>query len=70
MTTSGSKAHDINPTMSGKGIFYDNAMVETVFKTIKNELILRTSFQTRKTAELALADTLTASAIHIGEISL
>ena len=40
--------------MSGKGNCYDNAMVETVFKTIKNELIWRTSFQTRSTAELAL----------------
>jgi len=29
-------------------------MVETVFKTIKNELIWRTSFQTRGAAELAL----------------
>lgn len=29
-------------------------MVETVFKTIKKELIWRTTFQTRTTAELAL----------------
>ena len=33
-------------SMSGKGNCYDNAMVETVFKTIKSELIWRTSFQT------------------------
>ena len=46
--------HGIIPSMSGKGNCYDNAMVETVFKTIKNELIWRTSFQTRSTAELAL----------------
>lgn len=48
------KAHDILPSMSGKGNCYDNAMVETVFKTIKNELIWRTSFQTRNAATLAL----------------
>jgi putative transposase len=48
------KAQGIIPSMSGKGNCYDNAMVETVFKTIKNELIWRTSFQTRRAAELAL----------------
>ena len=47
------KAHGIIP-MSGKGNCYDNAMVETVFKTIKNELVRRTIFQTRAAAELAL----------------
>lgn len=48
------KAHGIIPSMSGKGNCYDNAMVETVFKTIKNELIWRTSFQTRRAADVAL----------------
>ena len=48
------KAHGIVTSMSGKGNCYDNAMVETVFKTIKNELIWRTSFQTRSAAEFAL----------------
>jgi len=48
------KAHDIIPSMSGKGNCYDNAMVETVFKTIKNELIWRISFQTRTAATSAL----------------
>lgn len=48
------KAHDIIPSMSGKGNCYDNAMVETVFKTIKNELVWRTSFQTRTAATSAL----------------
>lgn len=41
-------------SMSGKGNCYDNAMVETVFKTIKNELVWRTSFQTRRQATNAL----------------
>lgn len=40
--------------MSGKGNCYDNAMVETVFKTIKSELIWRASYETRAQAELAL----------------
>ena len=44
----------IIPSMSGKGNCYDNAMVETVFKTIKTELIWRASFQIRKAAEWAL----------------
>jgi transposase InsO family protein len=41
--------------MSGKGNCYDNAMVETFFKTIKSELIWRTRFQTRQDAEQAIA---------------
>lgn len=48
------KAHDITASMSGKGNCYDNAMVETVFKTIKSELIWRTSFQTRQQATNAI----------------
>ena len=48
------KAQDIVPSMSGKGNCFDNAMVETVFKTIKSEMIWRTSFQTRSAAELAI----------------
>ena len=48
------KAYEIIPSMSGKGNRYDNAMVETVFKTIKNELVWRTIFQTRSAAESAL----------------
>jgi putative transposase len=41
-------------SMSGKGNCYDNAMVETVFKTIKSELIWRTSFQTRRQAQTSI----------------
>lgn len=41
-------------SMSGKGNCYDNAMVETVFKTIKSELVWRTSFQTRQQATIEL----------------
>jgi putative transposase len=42
-------------SMSGKGNCYDNAMVETFFKTLKSELVWRTAFQTRAEAIGALA---------------
>ncbi|AYM14729.1 hypothetical protein At1D1108_51030 (plasmid) [Agrobacterium tumefaciens] len=42
-------------SMSGKGNCYDNAMVETFFKTLKSELIWRTVYQTRKQAKIAIA---------------
>ena len=48
------KARDMIPSMSGKGNCYDNAMVETVIKTIKSELVWRTGFQTRRQAEKAI----------------
>jgi len=41
-------------SMSGKGNCYDNAMVETFFKTLKSELIWRTVFQTRADAITAI----------------
>ena len=40
--------------MSGKGNCYDNAMVETFFKTLKSELVWRTVFHTRSEAERAI----------------
>jgi putative transposase len=48
------QCHGITASMSGKGNCYDNAMVETVFKTIKSELIWRATYETRAQAELAL----------------
>jgi putative transposase len=48
-------SHRIAQSMSGKGNCYDNAMVETVFKTIKSELIWRISWQSRFEAERAIA---------------
>jgi putative transposase len=50
------KAHSMLPSMSGKGNCYDNAMVETVFKTIKSELIWHTVFQTRNDAIKAIGE--------------
>ncbi|OYR11709.1 integrase core domain protein [Brucella thiophenivorans] len=44
------------PSMSGKGNCYDNAMMETVFKTIKSELIWRTVFQNRNDATKAIGE--------------
>lgn len=41
-------------SMSGKGNCYDNAAVETFFKTIKSELIWRHSWDTRRKAEMAI----------------
>ena len=40
--------------MSGKGNCYDNAMVETFFKTLKSELVWRTVFLTRADAATAI----------------
>lgn len=49
------RRHGIVISMSGKGNCYDNAMVETFFKTLKSELVWRTVFQTRAEATKALA---------------
>lgn len=46
--------HGFVASMSGRGNCYDNAMVETVFKTIKTELIWRTAFTTRADAGKAI----------------
>ena len=48
------KKHSIRISMSGKGNCYDNAVVETFFKTLKSELVWRTVFQTRAEAKQAI----------------
>jgi putative transposase len=48
------RQYGIKPSMSGKGNCYDNAAVETFFKTIKAELIWRQQWQTRQQLETAL----------------
>jgi putative transposase len=48
------REHGLVASMSGRGNCYDNAMVETVFKTIKAELIWRTAFATRADASRAI----------------
>ena len=50
------RQHGFQVSMSGKGNCYDNAAVETFFKTIKAELIWRRTWETRRQAETALAD--------------
>ncbi|SEI87319.1 hypothetical protein SAMN05421762_2385 [Pseudooceanicola nitratireducens] len=41
--------------MSGRGNCYDNSLVETLFKTIKSELIWPVTWQSRKQVENAIA---------------
>jgi len=48
------RQHGFEISMSGKGNCYDNAAMETFFKTIKAELIWRHSWQTRRTVEVAI----------------
>ena len=48
------RQHDFKASMSSKGNCYDNAAVETFFKTIKAELIWRHSWETRRQAEMAI----------------
>lgn len=48
------KRHGIKSSMSGKGNCYDNAPVETFFKTLKAELVWRTRFETRQQAEQSI----------------
>ena len=48
------QAYGPRPSMSGKGNCYDNASVETFFKTIKAELIWRQNWLTCRQAETAI----------------
>ncbi|CAM3414773.1 Integrase catalytic domain-containing protein [Paracoccus nototheniae] len=48
------RKHGFKTSMSGKGHCYDNAAVETFFKTIKAELIWRRVWETRRHAETAI----------------
>jgi transposase InsO family protein len=48
------RRHGILISMSGRGNCFDNAMVETFFKTLKAELVWRTVFQTRAEATVAI----------------
>lgn len=48
------RGHGVFISMSGKGNCFDNAMVETFFKTLKTELVWRTVFQSRAEATSAI----------------
>ena len=54
------RQHDFKASMSSKGNCYDNAAVETFFKTIKAELIWRHSWETRRQAEMAISEYINA----------
>ena len=53
------RQHNFQVSVSGKGNCYDNAAVETVFKTIKAELIWRDTWETRRQAEMATFEYIT-----------
>ena len=48
------REHGLQSSMSGKGNCYDNAVVETFFKTIKAELVWRRTWETRRQAETSI----------------
>lgn len=48
------RQHGFKVSMSGAGNCYDNAAVETFFKTIKAELLWQQSWRTRRDAEIAI----------------
>ena len=48
------RKHGVLVSMSGKANCFDDAMVETFFKTLKSELVWRTVFQTRAEATAAI----------------
>lgn len=50
------KAHGMVPSMSRKGDCYDNAVVESFFSNLKNELTWHRSFATRDEARRAIFD--------------
>ena len=43
-------------SMSGKGCCYDNAVAESFFKTLKNELVYQTRYFTNKDAVESISD--------------
>ena len=46
--------YGLKPSMSGKGNCYDNAAVETFFKSLKAELLWRQTWSTRRQTEAAI----------------
>ncbi len=49
-------SHGVIQSMSRKGNCWDNAVVESFFSTLKEELIYRGAWATRRAAELSIAD--------------
>lgn len=50
------RAHGLRPSMSAKGNAYDNAVAESFFSTLKNELIHHCDFMNREQARAAIFD--------------
>lgn len=48
------QAHGLQPSMSRRGNCYDNAVAESFFSTLKNELVHHCDFQTRDEARAAI----------------
>ena len=48
------RRYGLTPSMSGKGNCYDNAAVESFFKSLKAEMIWRRNWQTRREVKVAL----------------
>ena len=48
------RKHGLAASMSGKGNCYDNAAVESFFKSLKAEMVWRRNWQTRREVEVAL----------------
>jgi transposase InsO family protein len=47
-------AHDVLQSVSRPGNCYDNAVAESFFATLKEELVYRTTWSTRERARLAI----------------
>jgi transposase InsO family protein len=54
--------------MSRKGNCYDNAVVESFFSTLKNELMHEQDFQTREEAQTVVFEFIEGSTIDSGSI--
>ena len=50
------RLHGVVPSMSARGNCYDNAVAESFFSTLKNELVHHSDFHTRETARAAIFD--------------
>ncbi len=50
------KAHGCKQSMSGKGDCWDNAVAESFFGTLKNELVHHEKYKTREEARLSIFD--------------
>ena len=50
------QAYGLRPSMSGKGNAYDNAVAESFFSNLKNELVHHCDFHSREAARTAIFD--------------